>query len=197
MVSGVLAALLAFIFSLPDLIEMMSIGTLLAYTMVALCVLILRYKPGIIGLIKEGNSNDSLANYPTGKENEISRDDVPLLGMRRPPRQPSQNTANLALVAIITSSVGMVVLSALIIRGSHYLSLAKWWAVLLLTVISLFLIGCTLLLLWLPQNKTPLPFMVPFVPVLPLISVFINVFLMLKLSYLTWIRFAVWMVVGK
>lgn len=195
-VSGVLCALLAFIFSLADLVDMMSMGTLLAYSVVALCVLILRYKPGIIGLVKEGDSSDSLANYPKGKESEISREDVPLLGMNRYTRQPSQTTANLALAAITTSTVGMVALSALIRWGSDYLSLVKWWAVLLLAVIILFLIGCTLLLLWLPQNETPLPFMVPFVPVLPLVSVFINVYLMLKLSYLTWLRFAVWMLVG-
>ena len=197
MVSGVLSALLAFIFSLADLVDMMSIGTLLAYSVVALCVLILRYKPGIIGLIKEGDSSDSLANYPKGKESEISREDVPLLGMNRCTRQPSQTTANLALAAIMISTVSMLALGALITWGSDYLSLVKWWAVLLLAVIILFLIGCTLLLLWLPQNETPLPFMVPFVPVLPLVSVFINVFLMLKLSYLTWLRFAVWMLVGK
>ncbi|XP_068760833.1 cationic amino acid transporter 2-like [Montipora capricornis] len=195
-VSGVFSALLAFIFNLHDLVEMMSIGTLLAYTMVALCVLILRYKPGTIGLVKEGRSDDSLNSFPNGKEEETSSQDIPLLGVRRLPRQPSRATASLALTAIIASSIGFTALSALIIWGSHYLSLAKWWAILLLTVICLSLIGCILLLLRLPQNMTPLPFRVPFVPVLPLISVFINVFLILKLSYLTWIRFAVWMVIG-
>lgn len=38
---------------------------------------------------------------------------------------------------------------------------------------------------------------VPLVPLTPAVSILINVFLMMKLSYLTWIRFTVWIAVGK
>ncbi|ESN96334.1 hypothetical protein HELRODRAFT_163387 [Helobdella robusta] len=59
-ISGVLVAVSALLLDLDSLIEMMSLGTLMAYTMVAISVLILRYQKETVGL----HANNSTDHFP-------------------------------------------------------------------------------------------------------------------------------------
>merc|ERR550519_267918 len=43
-----------------------------------------------------------------------------------------------------------------------------------------------------PTDTSNIPFKVPLVPWLPAVSILINVFLTMKLSWQTWVRFSVW-----
>ena len=194
--SGALAAFLALIFDLQALVEMMSIGTLLAYTIVALCVLLLRYQPGIIGIVKGGERIFSTSAENLENEEESAGENTRLTGAAEM-SGPTLQTARRAAIGIYCSVTMFFFLSMFIIWGSEALLKARSWAILLALVLGVLLIACIVLLVRQPQNKTPLPFMVPFVPAIPLLSIFINVFLILKLSYMTWIRFAVWMTIGE
>lgn len=46
-------------------------------------------------------------------------------------------------------------------------------------------------------SKTNIIFQVPCVPFLPGLSILINVYLMMMLDVMTWVRFGVWMIVGE
>ncbi|ERE65098.1 cationic amino acid transporter 3-like protein [Cricetulus griseus] len=47
-----------------------------------------------------------------------------------------------------------------------------------------------------PQNNTPLHFKVPVLPLLPLVSIFVNIYLMMQMTSGTWARFGIWMLIG-
>lgn len=47
-----------------------------------------------------------------------------------------------------------------------------------------------------PQDRTITTFKVPFVPFFPLLSAFVNIYLMTSLTAATWIRFIIWFLIG-
>lgn len=191
--TSVFCSLLAFIFDIYQLAEMLSIGTLLAYTLVALCVLVLRYQPDVVGLTKLSSARDD------GVASEADKDDTP--GEESPlittnnASQPTATTNSKARFAIGVNTFACIALVVILRWGSS--ALAQWWAIILIILIGFTLVGSAVLLTQLPQNNTPLAFKVPGVPVIPLLSTFVNLLLISQLSYLTWFRFAVWLVIGK
>lgn len=47
-----------------------------------------------------------------------------------------------------------------------------------------------------PAQLCPCP-QIPLVPLTPALSILLNICLMLKLNYLTWLRFSIWLLIGK
>lgn len=186
--SGFLTALLALLFELNALVEMMSIGTLLAYTIVALCVLLLRYKPGSLEITPEmttaagdGESRPLLSDINSSSTMQV----------------PSDTSYSVVKGAVTLFVVLSVILACSLKWGLHALSSKNSLMIVELVLTCVSLIILSILIYQKPQSKDELPFKMPLVPFLPLLSMFFNIYLILALSIMTWLRFAVWMTIGK
>ncbi|XP_029957217.1 high affinity cationic amino acid transporter 1 isoform X2 [Salarias fasciatus] len=196
--AGVLSAIMAFLFDLKDLVDLMSIGTLLAYTLVAACVLVLRYQPEQPSVAYE------MAN--TQEEVELSdRLSVPSMGilpgmeerfsfrtMMFPDNSEPSALSGFA-VNICASALGLLILvfSILAVQGGTATwNIAALGALFLVCLLLVFIIWRQ------PESKTKLSFKVPLLPFIPVISMFVNVYLMMQLDRGTWIRFSIWMAIG-
>ncbi|KAA0713774.1 Cationic amino acid transporter 4 [Triplophysa tibetana] len=97
------------------------------------------------------------------------------------------------VMALMVSGVS---LSAVLVFGNNQLHLPVWSITLLLVIFSLVFV-ISLFLIWVHEQQANLKtFQVPLVPFIPGFSILLNVFLMLKLSPLTWIRFIIWLAAG-
>ncbi|XP_055034792.2 cationic amino acid transporter 2 isoform X1 [Misgurnus anguillicaudatus] len=176
--SGAVAAIMALLFDLKALVEMMSIGTLFSYTLVAICILILRYQE------------------PASEESDLRTPTTFTFGFLKPPSYPTKETSNTVTNCTVSLVVQVFILSLLISKAIRSLLFLEVWSVVSLSVI-LIITFLTVFIIWRqPQNPTKASFMVPFLPFLPVASVFINVYLMVQLGSDTWVRYAVWMSVG-
>uniref|UniRef100_A0A8C5TS49 Solute carrier family 7 member 14 n=1 Tax=Malurus cyaneus samueli TaxID=2593467 RepID=A0A8C5TS49_9PASS len=229
-VSGFLAALLSLLVSLRDLIEMMSIGTLLAYTLVSVCVLLLRYQPETCSPGSEGEefsgpptNTCGAKNLPSLGDNEmlIGKSDKSAYNVNHPnygtlkkligPRyytmrihlglpgkmdRPTAATGHTVTTCVLLLFVLMFIFCSFIIFGADYISEQSWWAVLLVVLMILLIAVLVFVILQQPENPKKLPYMAPCLPFVPAFAMLVNIYLMLKLSTVTWIRFAVWCFVG-
>lgn len=146
-ISGLVAAVMAAIFSLHQLVDMLSIGTILAYTIVAICVLVLRY---------EYSETDD--NVHMTEKNELT-------GLRIDKR-PTSNTSNFAKIAISIYIVLTTVLCCLI-------SFVKFNSVniIISSILAVMSFTVAAFISYLPTDKTRhISFQVPFVPWLPCFS---------------------------
>ncbi|XP_046453485.1 cationic amino acid transporter 3-like isoform X2 [Daphnia pulex] len=170
--TGSIAAIFAMVTDLDSLVEMMSIGTLLAYTLVAVSILILRYE------------------WNPLKHNTTSLDAV--LPWQREPTEDSSKKSKIIIFVLCI----LIVISCTVLASIQKSQVYHAGLIILLLSTAIAMLGLVLYLCFLPRAINRVYFMVPLVPLIPAISIWINMYLMFQLSLATWLRFIVWMAVG-
>ncbi|XP_010138459.1 PREDICTED: low affinity cationic amino acid transporter 2 isoform X2 [Buceros rhinoceros silvestris] len=202
--AGVISAIMAFLFDLKALVDMMSIGTLLAYSLVASCVLILRYQPSLTyEQPKYSQEKAALAaceiREPAESESQINmiqENHFSLQALINPSSLPTKQTATTVNFLVGLLACLVCGLSVLMTYGIHFIANLEAWSIGLLAVLVSFFIITLLLIQRQPQNQQKVAFMVPLLPFLPSFSIVVNIYLMMQLSGDTWIRFSFWMALG-
>ncbi|EMP24707.1 Low affinity cationic amino acid transporter 2 [Chelonia mydas] len=214
--SGAVAARMAFLFDLKVLVDMMSVGTLLSYTLVAICVLFLRFswhrfaseqlsQNAARGAAGGGQLVPELwAQWkyrPESSTQDPSDGKIPAtrLWMNfliRPPVRPTQCSSSLVSYAVTLATILVCVVSIVTTAGLECLSSGGAWCIACLVLLLLGILGVLLAIWRQPQSQRKASFMVPCLPFLPPVSILVNSYLMAQLSGVTWLRYMVWMAIG-
>ncbi|XP_066405181.1 cationic amino acid transporter 2 isoform X2 [Molothrus aeneus] len=199
--AGVISAVMAFLFDLKALVDMMSIGTLLAYSLVATCVLILRYQPTYE---EPKYAPEKAALAATERASAVSESQINMIEENHFRLQALINRSSLPTeqtATIVNFLVGLLAclicgFSVLITYGIHSIANLELWSIGLLALLVISFIVTILLIQRQPQNQQKVAFMVPLLPYLPSFSILVNIYLMVQLSGETWMRFSFWMLLG-
>nr|XP_023929161.1 cationic amino acid transporter 2, vacuolar-like [Quercus suber]POF24236.1 cationic amino acid transporter 2, vacuolar [Quercus suber] len=212
-VTGIGAAILAFIMDVSQLAGMVSVGTLLAFTMVAISVLILRYVPpdevplpsslqGSIDSVsleygrsgQGSNGEQSKVKFGTSMD-----DDKPLLVKEDASDiLNEENRRKIAGWTIMFTCVGAFLLT----YAASNLALPRSLRFSLCGVGGTLLLSGLVVLTCIDQDDARHSFghtggfVCPFVPLLPIACILINVYLLINLETATWARVSIWLIIG-
>ncbi|XP_015432378.1 PREDICTED: cationic amino acid transporter 4 [Dufourea novaeangliae] len=215
-ISGSVSALIALLFDLQHLVEFMSIGTFLAYTIVSASVIILRYRPEqSTPAPSNAGTPNSLASPPTESADSnsdcrsVTSAESELLDLsggigKLKPRYiwlanflGNCKPGNVVDGSVMIYTVGCISLCTLMMLISQ--TYVTSWSIrdyFVVANVVLLLIGSLLVIGAHQQNPPNGKFRVPMVPLVPALSILFNVGLMFHLSLLTWLRFLVYFLYG-
>ncbi|WCJ43564.1 cationic amino acid transporter 2 [Euphorbia peplus] len=225
--TGFGAAILAFCMEVDQLAGMVSVGTLLAFTMVAISVLILRYVPPdevpLPSSLQDTIDSVSLRYSASSKDIKTEKSEVtvctsstlPLLSKKKAtveyPKLVKQvvqgdycsdfvkeNRRKIAGWTIACTCVGAFLLT----YAASDLSLARFFRFTLCGVGGILLLFGLGVLTCIEQDDARHSFghsggfICPFVPLLPIVCILINLYLLVNLGADTWTRVSVWLLIG-
>ncbi|GMT14215.1 hypothetical protein PFISCL1PPCAC_5512, partial [Pristionchus fissidentatus] len=173
-----MTAIIALLFDVEALVDFLSIGTLLAYSIVSASLILLRYQPAPI----------SAAEPHLLDHGGRLRVRIPGLSPIIDRMEPGYSVLySLIFMVFCITSFGVLLSSSF-----HYTSTG--FLLLILSVVGV--IGSCVFIDMHFQNNAQLAFKVFLVPYLPACSLLINLLMMTHLGVMTWIRLGVWMAIG-
>ncbi|KAL2748865.1 cationic amino acid transporter 3 [Vespula maculifrons] len=98
---------------------------------------------------------------------------------------------------MLVTVVLCIFITAMISKFSKEIVSGKALYVVPIIILVTALISTLIFIYLQPSSDKKLAFSVPLVPFLPAISILINIYLMMMLDMMTWIRFLIWMIIGK
>ncbi|CAD5333246.1 unnamed protein product [Arabidopsis thaliana] len=203
--TGVCAAILAFFMDVSQLAGMVSVGTLVAFTMVAISLLIVRYvvPPDEVPLPSslQENSSSHLGTSIRSKQPLLGKVDDSVVDKENAPGSwvlNKKNRRKFAGWSIMFTCIGNFLLSyaasSFLLPGLLRYSLCG--------VGGLFLLVGLIVLICIDQDDARHSFghsggfICPFVPLLPIVCILINMYLLVNLGAATWARVSVWLFLG-
>ncbi|KAI6673586.1 hypothetical protein NL676_001492 [Syzygium grande] len=219
-VTGVLAAALAFFMDVSQLAAMVSVGTLLAFTTVAVSVLILRYVPpdevpltsGLqesIGSVSSQFNNDLKGTasmdfgYSAVPSNEgdwllVETSECSIEDDAMQKHVIKERRRKIAAWSIAFVCIGILILvSAASVEG-----LPSMLRLILCGLAGDAVLGSLVVLACTEQDDARHDFghaggfQCPFVPFLPVACILVNTYLLVSLGLGTWFRVSIWMMIG-
>ncbi|CAA7041047.1 unnamed protein product [Microthlaspi erraticum] len=202
---GVLAAALAFFMDVSQLSEMVSVGTLMAFTAVAACVLVLRYVPPegvpLPSSSQAWTDTDERRAETENLVNAVESSDSPLLGdeTARDERYFGKRR-KIAAWSIALVCIGVLGLAS----AASAERLPSFPRFTICGVSAAILLGSLITLGCIDEDDERHNFghkggfLCPFVPYLPVLCILINTYLIINIGRAgTWIRVLIWLLIGS
>ncbi|CAM0145787.1 unnamed protein product [Urochloa decumbens] len=197
--TGTCAAILAFFMDVSQLAGMVSVGTLLAFTIVAISVLVVRYAPPY-----EMPMEVALAGTPESLTSDSSHSEQDEQNLEDPFGNEAPSASEIDSKVRRQKAIRSIVficLGAFIFVSAVSFSLLPFYVQMTAcTIGGLLLLSSSVVLLCIGQDKSSLGptggFMCPLVPLLPICCIIVNGYLLMNLGRHTWIRVSIWMAAG-
>ncbi|XP_049957826.1 high affinity cationic amino acid transporter 1-like [Schistocerca serialis cubense] len=198
--AGTITAVMALIFNVDQLVSMLSIGTLTAYSMVAACVLLLRYTGETGEHLQMDEVSGEKQNADSDEETRNKQSNIVATGKQilniDKLKRPTKLSTKIVAYEIVLYFILCILTSQLVIQAGSSIEAADPLAISGLVIVLLCMVCMLISIGRQPVSEKKLNFKVPFIPILPATCIFVNTYLMMMLDVFTWIRFGVWIIIG-